>query len=423
MRRASLAIAVCGRVLSAAAVFLPLAGCNGAGGRWFRWGAPADPPAKAAADEPPAVAHPAVPTTQKLAAAPVGSVSAGVLRINNETISVADVLEPIRGRLERAAKELPQREYYEEMIDLVRRSIVEEVSERLIWHAAQRELKDDELKKRLDAAVDEVERRRINDEFAGRESRYEKHLAELHLERATVRERIKRRLVVEQYLKDRLLPLVSVRKPDLLAYYEQHRGEFTAQKRIELLTIEAPFRAFVDAPGPATEAEKSAAMSAARRHMETALARLRGGASFDAVAREFSRGVQRERGGSWGMISAPLRGPYARPSEVAFGMNAGQTSDILETPAGLFIVKVGRVEGGQTESFETLQPRIAERLRVAQFNELRTRFLQKTLEQASLGDLEPFVRAVVARAPESSHRGPGATGSRNGGAGETDRGF
>lgn len=360
-------------------------------------------------DKDPATDRPITKTTQRLDPPPAGSVLPTVLMINNDSVTVDDILEPIRPSLEKAAGSASRDGYYDLLFQLIRRQIIEEVSERLIWQEAKRELGSDDQKKRIESAVDRLERDRVNTDFGGRESRYEKYLASLGKSRADVRERLKRRIVVEQYLHDRLVPRVSVRKRDLVKYYDEHPDDWTAKRTVEMWMIEAPLPEFYKGVGPPSPDEKRKARDDALAHITAAQSKLRGGTPFDQVARSDSRGLHRDDGGNWGVISSPLRGNYEKPSKVALSLGEGQMSDIIETPMAFYIVKAAKVTGGQTRRFEDVQGEIANRLQTEQFNELKYKFVQRTLEKAAVGDLEPFVRAVVARAPESSSVGRSAS--------------
>ncbi len=401
----------------ACVALLSLSACNGLFNRNVE-SAPPSPDAAPTHHEP-TMAHQATttapdqrvttPGAAHLAPPPAGSVLPTVLMINNDSVTVDDILEPIRPSLEKAAGNGSREGYYDLLFQLIRRQIIEEVSERLIWQEAKRELGSDDQKKRLESAVDRLERDRVNADFGGRESRYEKYLASLGKSRADVRERLKRRIVVEQYLHDRLVPRVSVRKRDLLKYYDEHPEDWTDKRTVEVWMIEAPLPEFYKGVGPPSPDEKRKAADDARAHIAAAQAKLRAGTPFDQVARSDSRGLHRDDGGNWGVISTPLRGNYEAPSKAALSLPQGAVSDIIETPMAFFIVRAAKVTGGETRRFEDVQGEIANRLQTEQFNELKYKFVQKTLEKAAVGDLEPFVRAVVARAPESNSVGRNAT--------------
>jgi parvulin-like peptidyl-prolyl cis-trans isomerase-like protein len=306
------------------------------------------------------------------------AIQADALIVNDETIRVGDILEPLTPKLEELVRELPPESYYQKAMQLVRLQIIEAVAQHLIWRRAQRHLTD-EMKPQLDKAVDKMEKDRINREFGGRETVYEKYLARHGKTRADVRERLKRSLVIDSYLRDRLLQLIPApRKSELEDYYRTHVSQYSQPERRELFLIDIPIRAFLDPSRPITPADEAAAEQAARHTVEEAATALKGGEEFQAVARKFSQGLHTDEGGAWGFItaptdrmSAPLQGRWAAPSTRLFKLKPGETSEIIESARSFFIVKCGQSEGGQSLSFQEAQPKIVGEIRQQKFLERR----------------------------------------------------
>ncbi len=322
------------------------------------------------------------------------------LIVNNETITVNDVLEPILPTVEKMAGELPPKTYYERVADLVRRQIVEAVADHLIWRRAQETIKE-EVESQIGKVVDKMEKDRINRDFDGSETRYEKYLARRGKSRGDVRRRLRRSIIIESYLRERLQPLVPApRKQELLRYYEAHIDEFSSPARREMFLIDVPAAAFLERGWLATETQFQSALSQARQAIAEAAAALAAGEPFEETAKKHSRGLNKAQGGAWGFIEAPLQGRWATPSQRLFEMQAGEVSGIIETPDGFFIVKLGRIEGGDVVSFQDAQPEIIDRLRQERFNRLRQDFLEKELEQSTFGSLDAFITEVLKALPK-----------------------
>ncbi len=346
-----------------------------------------------------------------------GAIRANALVVNNETIRVSDILEPIQPKLEQLSRELPPEIYYQRAAQIIRLQIVEAVAQHLIWRRAQSHVNDD-MKPQLDKAVDKMEKERINREFGGRETVYEKFLTKHGKTRSEVRERLQRTVVIDSYLRDRLLPLVPMpRKSELWEFYQAHRQEFESQERREMFLIDIPVRAFVEKKGiygPSAE-ELAAARDKARQSAEEAAAALSKGESFEEVARKYSHGPRREDGGVWGFITkpsdsthAPLQGRWATPSRRLFELKAGQVSEIIEDKAadGFFIVKAGQVEAANVVSFQDAQPDIVDNLRQQRFVKLRADFLQDELDKSTIGSLDDFMDIVMEAIPYQRRTGP-----------------
>lgn len=347
-----------------------------------------------------------VPVVPAARAPAPDAVTADGLMVDDETIRVADILEPIQSRLPALAADLSPESYWRKVGEIVRAHIVEAVAQHLIWRKAHQQMTD-ELKPQLEKAVERMEKDRINREFGGRETAYEKYLAKHGKTRDEVRERLRRTVLIDSYLRDRLLPLVpQPRKQELADYYQAHLDDFSKSGRREMFLIDVPVAAFLDLSKPVARDDEEAATKKARQTVDNAAEALKQGESFDAVAKKYNYGLHKEDGGNWGWITAPpkgqtapLQGHWEAPSRKLFELGPGQTSEIVEAARSFFIVKVGQIDAGKTLSFQEAQPEITGTIRQQQFVKLRADFLQKELDRSTIGSLDEFMRNVLAAVP------------------------
>ncbi len=356
--------------------------------------------------DPPAKSKATVSSRGPMGSPPSGdAIRSDVLLVNSEVIRVADVLEPISAELERLAGELPPVIYGTKAGEMIRQEIIESVAQHLVWRKAKQMLTED-MEKGLKKAVDKMEKDRINREFQGRETLYDKYLAKHGKSRDEVRERLRRSIVIDSYLRERLLPLVQApRKQELLNYYNAHVAEFSEEGRREMFLIDVPIATFLESRRRPTEDELRVAAGKARETIEKAAAALRAGEPFEEVAKRHSRGPNADQGGAWGMIEQPLKGRWEAPSKRLFEMNEGDTGDIIETAEGFFIVKVGRVEPAKLLTFDDAQPQIAITLRQRRFLKLRAEFLEGELRRSTISSLDEFVAEVLRAIPEPKTAG------------------
>lgn len=327
------------------------------------------------------------------------------LEVLDQYITTNDVLDPIRPKLEEMAASMPPRRYYEDAAELVRASLVELVATHLIYQKASSKLPDN-VEPRIEKAVDAMERERINKDFNGLETKYENYLAQQGESREKVREKLRRIVVGESYLRDQLLPLIAEpRRDEIETYYHDHANEFTTEQRRELLMIDIPAATFLDRSNLMQRDQAVAlAMQKARNAVQDAQRELRSGVPFDTVARKYSR-FKQEDGGNWGFIREPLTSRWEKPSLRFFELAPGQVSEIIETDDSFFIVKCGRVEGGVTTPFVEAQPIIVRNIKNQRFQKLKSEFLQKELRKANIGAIEPFFRHVLREAPQPRYAG------------------
>lgn len=339
-----------------------------------------------------------------------GSVRADHLVVDDQIIRVQDILEPLQSRLPTLESELSADQYWRKVGELIRQQIIEAVAQHLIWRRAQESLHD-ELKPQLDKAVEKMEKDRINREFGGRETAYAKYLSKHGKSRDEVRERLRKSVLIDSYLRDRLLPMVpQPRKQELQSYYNSHLTDFSKVGRREMYLIDVPVASFLDLSRPMTREDERIATEKARDTIEKASAALKEGRPFADVAKEFSHGLHKEEGGYWGWITqptdataAPLQGHWEAPSRKLFELKAGETSEIIEAARSFFIVRVGAIEDATRLSFQDAQPEITNSLRQQRFVKLRADFLQKELDRSTIGSLDAFVRAVLNAVPTQAN--------------------
>jgi hypothetical protein len=341
------------------------------------------------------------------------SVETPILVINDEVITIEEVLDPMRKELEELAQEVSLRQYRETINDRARRRVVLLIDEILVYGEATKEISD-EMEPAIVKAIDDTERNRINQEFDGRASRYQAYIDAHGLKRKEIRRRIRRRLVVEQYLRDKFLPLVQrPNRGELQRYYAKHPDEFTEPLRVEMFLIDVPYARFLKG---ATDKESEQLWSkirgprriearrAAAQHMEQARQELASGIPFDAVAKSYSFGPNKSKGGEWGPVSPDgLTGRWAKAADVLTALKPGQISDVLRTEEGLLLVKAGKRFEKRIIPFTEAQPIIEDKLVRDYQNRLETRLILKLRGKATLPNAEAlssFFLAIQKAAPK-----------------------
>lgn len=156
----------------------------------------------------------------------------------------------------------------------------------------------------------------------------------------------KRLLVYVPFVLDDFLGDVSVQDDEIQAYYEDHRDQFHQDKQVKARHI--LFRL----GEAASEDEVKKAEAAARVVLEKA----RKGEDFAALAKAHSQDGSAQAGGDLGWFTKNQMVPTF--AEAAFGMKAGEVSDLVRTPFGFHIIKVEDIRPEETVSLEKAKPEI-----------------------------------------------------------------
>jgi peptidyl-prolyl cis-trans isomerase C len=198
---------------------------------------------------------------------------------------------------------------------------------------------------------------------------------------------------------------------DIQKYYDAHKDEFVRAKRIGVAQIF--FKAEAASPDRAKKLAKA----------RTVLAKLRdedkkNAMAFGNAAREMSEDEPSKiRGGDVGFKSQEeLTKAYSpQIAEKLFSMKSGEFSDVVETPAGIYVFKVQTVQEGSTTTLEMAKRQIALRLnrekKTKDFDEWVKKLRGDAAVAVNDGELDKVVVAAAPAGPNVPHAGmPGMPG-------------
>ncbi len=325
-----------------------------------------------------------------------------VMFINGETVTAEEILRPVRKELEERAAVMPLEPYQRYLVDAVGSRVRAEARERLLYQAASKSVTEQEgeqFDKFVDARIREI----INEQYQGRQTRYEKALADKGLTLDQDRQRLRRELVIQRYLYQNVgRRVTNPTRRELWQYYQEHLGEMTRPARREMFLIEvprdAPLEAVTAADGQMVRLDAKTAITLARSELIA-------GTEFAEVARKYSGGLYAAEGGPWGMVARDsVRERWQPAVDALFTLETGQVSDIIETDDAYFIVRCGQIDTGEPPDFETIQPQLVDRYREALFNRLAEELVADLYARAVIqpANLGRFLRGVVESAPMPS---------------------
>jgi len=328
-----------------------------------------------------------------------GAVEPDILLVDNEALTVSEVLYPLRSRIAEARQSQSAQSLEETVRMLVYGRTQQAVGALLMYRQAVAGLSEqqrDIVKNGLDREI----QARISREFGDSSARFERHLAEHGLTLERYRKLLEREMVARDYARERLLPQMAVRRDELLAFYRRNLERYCSPETRELWMIEAPFEAFLP-PGAswsgATAEVRAQAKLRAGRHIRAAYEAL-GARGFEDVAREYSRGLHAAEGGAWGEISRPLQPPYDRVSRRVFELNEGEFSEPIETERGWYIVRCGKVTAARQTPFSDVQEEIRQIVTDRKYERLSADYMSDLARRATISGLETFMEAAVRQA-------------------------
>jgi len=143
---------------------------------------------------------------------------------------------------------------------------------------------------------------------------------------------------------------VEVADDEIQEYYNEHPDEFKKPKTVEARHILIN----VDQGAGSEETAK------AREQIESILQKARAGSDFAELAKQYSQGPSKDRGGYLGTFK---REDMVKPfADKAFSMKAGEISDPVRTRFGWHIIKVEKVNEATTTPFAEAKGDIRKKL-------------------------------------------------------------
>lgn len=151
---------------------------------------------------------------------------------------------------------------------------------------------------------------------------------------------------------------VEIDDDDIEYYYEDHSSEFQKEKTVSARHILVK----VDEAAPEAVVEEK------KKKAEEILAMAREGKDFAELAKQYSEGPSKDKGGDLGEFN---RSTMVKPfADKAFSMAAGEVSEPVRTRFGWHIIKVEKVNEAKTEPLSVVSDTIRDKLVLAHAKEL-----------------------------------------------------
>jgi len=223
------------------------------------------------------------------------------------------------------------------------------------------------------------------------------------------KQNMRNQIITQKVIGEEVGSHLSLTKDEEQKFYDEHKSEMEQPESIRLSEIlVAPHKVAVEKPaadkpvlngapaGAAAEdsakgavtatpeaekqAEETASLAAAEAKANDLLKQIRGGASFDDVAKKNSDGPSAAQGGDLGIFK---RGALAKELEdKTFAMKAGEVTDVIRTKQGYVILKVTSHQMAGIPPMKEVEPKIQDALYYQQLQPALRAYLTKLREEA-----------------------------------------
>jgi peptidyl-prolyl cis-trans isomerase SurA len=267
---------------------------------------------------------------------------------------------------------------------------------------------DTELIKRLDQMRKEMKLETMED--------LEKAATAQGISYEDFKQNMRNQIITQKVIGEEVGSHLNIPSEEQQKFYDEHKNEMAQPEQIRLSeiliapekasdkpvsnpagnTAAAPGAAAGDSaksPDPANDAAakqaaEAAALAAAESKADDLLKQIRGGASFDDVAKKNSAGPSAGQGGDLGVFK---RGTLAKELEdKTFAMKAGEVTDVIRTKQGYVILKVTEHQMAGIPAMKDVEPKIMDALYYEKLQPALRAYLTKLREEAYIDVKEGY---------------------------------
>ncbi len=214
--------------------------------------------------------------------------------------------------------------------------------------------------------VDQEVKRVIQEGFGGDRNTFIKTLQAQNFTMGEFRKMQMDKIIVAAMRSKNAKPNTLIPPAKIDEYYAKHREEFVSKEEIKLRMIMIP--------GHGSDAATQKALA------EEILAKLVHGSEFDRMAQMYSEDSSRDLGGDWGWIEKKT---LAEPLEkVAFNLQVGKVSQIVEVGGNFYILKVDEKRGGVVTPMAQVRQAIEAKLKQEEAQRLQEHWLAGLRQKA-----------------------------------------
>lgn len=264
--------------------------------------------------------------------------------VNDEVITLSDLneeLDTVRQRMAVVYKE----QDVERLLAETRPTMLNRMVERLLI--------GQEARKSGITAKDEEVNDAIRDGLQQRKMRLEDLVASLAKEGTTLEEykkELRDHLIKTKLIRREIRSKIMITDEEIGAYYQKHREDYEGKEAVRIKLILLPV------PKDADEGQ----VRTIRQEAEAILQRLREGEIFEVLAGRYSKGPAAGAGGDIGFVEKGVMLPEVET--VAFGLKVNETSGVISSPAGFYIIRVTDKRGAGLKPIETVREEIRRKI-------------------------------------------------------------
>ncbi|MEO5753278.1 MAG: peptidylprolyl isomerase, partial [Chthoniobacterales bacterium] len=282
--------------------------------------------------------------------------------VNDKVITYSEVREVVEPRERLLRSQFSGQELVKKITELRKAALQDLIDRQLIIQSFEK----DKLQippHFIDERVDEV----IKENFGGDRHAFIKTMESQKYTMSKFRDLERQKIIVQAMRAKNVSSNLLIPPGKIEEYYRKHKELFSNKAQVKLRMIMIPGH-----PDASGAAQTSMA--------EEIRAKLITGADFDKMAQMYSEDSTRDLGGDWGWIDDKTLSPEL--SKIAFSLNPGEISKVVNVSGNHYILKVDARQGGEARPLKDVRTEIEARLRQERAQELQEHWLASLRSKA-----------------------------------------
>ena len=284
--------------------------------------------------------------------------------INGVIITKKQFEKELNIHLERVARQ--GRQLPDSQLASLKKDILDGLIERELLYQESQKAGIKVKQEAIDQQLADIKKRFPSDD------QFKSALAQMNLTEIEVRTQIERGLAIRELIDQKITSKITITDAQTKAYYDGNPQMFNQPEQVKashiLIKVE---------PG-AAETQKTAA----RKKIETVQQKVKNGDDFAQLAKDYSEGPSKTRGGDLGYFR---RGQMVKPFEdAAFAMQKNEVSDIIETRFGYHLIKVYDKKPAETLAYADVKDKLTERVKQEETEKQATQYISQLKKEAKI---------------------------------------
>ena len=264
-----------------------------------------------------------------------------VAEVNNDIITLYDLNRKVAPYLKRVKAMARPLEEERRMIYEVREKALDQMIDEMLTDQEIERYNITVSEEAIDKTIEEMKKRNYMTDQQLRD-RLEKEGLTMDEYRAQMKNQILRMRLISREVKSKIV----ITDEDIRAYYEKNRDRYAGEGSVHLRQI------LLNVPSSAGDEEKRVI----REKLSAIRQQVIDGASFEALARQYSESPLAKDGGDLGTFKMGDLAPYILSA--LSGLKSGQVTEIVENDSGMQIFFIETMDAGQSKSLEEVSTEI-----------------------------------------------------------------